>query len=224
MPPPASTHRLRVLLIALAGLAVLVFLLLDGRDGESPQMASQQTSPVEGLTPGSEETSTPSESDAAPAVKDFAGASDAPAPGLVEPATPGFYDREFQRGSQPPGGQALASGSGGDDSPTAEEIEQAIQRARSIQALEAGGLAARNNPTRPPAIVKALNTPRFVPPEIEEAAGASGDTPPEIMEAMRERRVTPPEIAQAMADAAERGTSDSMRAYMAGESDQRPAQ
>ena len=62
-----------------------------------------------------------------------------------------------------------------------------------------------------------------MPPEIEEAASASGDTPPEILAAMRERRVTPPEIAQAMADAAERGTSDAMRAYMAGESDQRPA-
>jgi hypothetical protein len=186
-------------------------------------MASQHPSPAEGSAPGSEEASAFSEPDAGPAAEDFSGANDGRPPGLAESATADFDARESRSNSQSPGGQALASGSGDDGSPTAKEIAQAIERARSIQALEAGIRAARNSPTRPPAIVKALNTPSFVPPEIEEAASASGDTPPEILAAMRERRVTPADIAQAMAEAAERGTSDAMRAYMAGESDQRPA-
>jgi hypothetical protein len=42
------------------------------------------------------------------------------------------------------------------------------------------------------------------------------------MEGMRQSTDTPPEIAQAIAEAQERGTSDAMRAYMAGETDERP--
>ena len=213
MPPPAADNRFRVLLVALAGLAVLVFLFADGQKGESPEATSRQSPALEGSPLVSDETSPPADSDAAPADEGLAGEIDDPEFGALE--------AEFD--SQPSNRQALASGSGGDDSPTAREIQRAIERAQAIQRLEAGGRAARNNPTRPPAIEKALNTARFVPPEIQEAANPSGDTPPEILAAKRERRGTPPEIARALAEAAERGTSDAMRAYMAGETDQRPA-
>ena len=66
--------------------------------------------------------------------------------------------------------------------------------------------------------------PTFVPPEVQEAAEGPRDAPPEILAAMRERYETPPEIARSMTEAASSGTSDAMRAYMAGETDQRPAQ
>lgn len=59
--------------------------------------------------------------------------------------------------------------------------------------------------------------------------GDSGDaeasrllTPPETREGLRLGGETPPEIAQAIAKAQERGTSDAMGAYMAGETGERP--
>ena len=64
--------------------------------------------------------------------------------------------------------------------------------------------------------------PPVAPIELDDAARQGKNTPPEILEMMREERGTPPEIAQAMAEAQERGTSDAMRAYMAGETDERP--
>ena len=202
----------------------MVFLLADAREGEPPATSSQQASSDEGGAPGSEKALAPSEAEAEAAAADLAEASDAQAPVFGDPAQPGFSRGAAGQGdSQSPGDEGLTSGSGGDGDPTAEEIEEAIERARSIQRLEAGRLAARNNAARPAAIEKALNAPSFVPPEVQEAAEGSSDTPPEILAAMRERYDTPPEIAESMAEAAERGTSDAMRAYMAGETDQRPA-
>ena len=116
MPPPASANRLRILLVALAALAVLVFLFLEGREGESPEMASQHPSAAEGSAPGSEEASAFSEPDAGPAAEDFSGANDGRPPGLMESAMADFDARESRSNSQSPGGQALASGTGGDDS------------------------------------------------------------------------------------------------------------
>ena len=106
-----------------------------------------------------------------------------------------------------------------DGNPDAAEIDRAIARARSIQALEAGILAARANPGPPPEIAAAFANPSEVPVELEEAARGPKLDPPEILEMLREERGTPPEIAQAMADALENPTSDEFRAYMAGKAD-----
>jgi hypothetical protein len=58
--------------------------------------------------------------------------------------------------------------------------------------------------------------------EIQETLRQVNLTPPEIREGLRLGGETPPEIAQAIAEAQERGTSDAMRAYMAGETGERP--
>jgi hypothetical protein len=71
-------------------------------------------------------------------------------------------------------------------------------------------------------VIKELQRDTPVPFEIQEAVRQVNLTPPEIMEGMRQSTETPSEIAQAMAEAQERGTSDAMRAYMAGETDERP--
>jgi len=230
MPTTAPDNRLRVWLIVLAGLAALVFLIVDfqgDRDDPAVGTASQQASPSEDrradpeappASPGSEPGSVAEAADLAPT-------DEAGAPILGDSADwgPGS-GAQGEPGSRPPGRQGLASGSGGNGEPTAQEIEKAIERARAIQALEAGRLAARNTTARPAAIQQGLNVPTFVPPEVQEAAEGPRDAPPEILAAMRERYETPPEIARSMTEAASSGTSDAMRAYMAGETDQRPAQ
>lgn len=111
----------------------------------------------------------------------------------------------------------------GSNDKEAKKIDRAIARAQAVQAIEAGILAAQANPGPPPAIADVLRRPPpLVPIELDDAPRQAKNTPPEILEMMREVRETPPEIAQAIAEARERGTSDAMRAYMAGETDERP--
>ena len=104
-----------------------------------------------------------------------------------------------------------------------EEINRAIQRGLEIKQIEAGILAAQANPGPPPSIAQALAQPSSeVPVELERASRQADVTPPEILDALYAERSDPPEIIQAMQEAAERGTSDEMRAFMAGETDVRP--
>ena len=70
----------------------------------------------------------------------------------------------------------IVPGSGGDGDPTAEEIEEAIERARSIQMLEAGRLAASNNPTRPAAIEQALREGKITAAGADDAYGFGGSS------------------------------------------------
>ena len=103
-----------------------------------------------------------------------------------------------------------------------EEINRAIQRGLEIKQIEAGILAAQANPGPPPSIAQALAQPSEVPVELERASRQADVTPPEILDALYAERSDPPEIIQAMQEAAERGTSDELRAYMAGETNIRP--
>ena len=106
-----------------------------------------------------------------------------------------------------------------------EKINRAIQRGLEIKEIEAGILAAQANPGPPPRIAQALAQPASeVPVELERASRQADVTPPEILDALYAERSDPPEIIQAMQEAAERGTSDELRAYMAGETDVFPAQ
>ena len=100
--------------------------------------------------------------------------------------------------------------------------EAAIARARTMEAIQAGIQTARSDPRLPAAVIEELQNPKPVPAEIEETLRQVNLAPPEILEGLRLAGETPPEIAQAIAEAQERGTSDAMRAYMAGETDERP--
>ena len=101
-------------------------------------------------------------------------------------------------------------------------VEEALARARTMDAIRTGIQSARANPRLPGAVIEELQRPTPIPHEIQESLRQVNLTPPEIMEGLRQAGETPPEIAQAMAEAQERGTSDAMRAYMAGETDERP--
>ena len=100
----------------------------------------------------------------------------------------------------------------------AAQIDKAIERALLMKELEQGIEAARANPGLPPTalagIRRSANTP--VPIEVLQAAERVVTIPPEILEAM-EPRETPDEIEQALREAKERGTSEAIRLYMAGE-------
>ena len=101
-------------------------------------------------------------------------------------------------------------------------VEEALARARTMDAIRTGIQSARANPRLPGAVIEELQRPTPIPHEIQESLRQVNLTPPEIMEGLRQAGETPPEIAQAIAEAQERGTSDAMRAYMAGETDERP--
>jgi hypothetical protein len=118
----------------------------------------------------------------------------------------------------------VVAGNGSDeyDDPAAAKVAEELARARSLQAFQAGIRNARANPGLPPEAIEEIQRDTPVPFEISEAVRQVNSTPPEIREGMRQSTATPPEIAQAIAEAQDRGTSDAMRAYMAGETDVRP--
>jgi hypothetical protein len=106
--------------------------------------------------------------------------------------------------------------------PISGKVEELLARARTMDSIRAGIRAAKTNPRLPAAVIEEIQRPTPIPPEIQESLRQVNLTPPEIMEGLRQAGETPPEIAQAIAEAQERGTSDAMRAYMAGETDERP--
>ncbi|HIG01237.1 MAG TPA: hypothetical protein EYQ66_08040 [Myxococcales bacterium] len=121
-----------------------------------------------------------------------------------------------------PAADSLAETVPDGESSGSRKVEEALARARTMDAIRAGIRAARANPRLPAAVIEEIQRPTPIPHEIQESLRQVNLTPPEILEGLRQAGETPPEIAQAMAEAQERGTSDAMRAYMAGETDERP--
>jgi hypothetical protein len=103
-----------------------------------------------------------------------------------------------------------------------ERINRAIQRGLEIKAMEAGIVAAQANPGPPPPIAQALRQPAEVPVALERASRQPDVTPPEVLDALYAEPSQPQDILQAMQEASARGTSDEVRAFMAGETDVRP--
>jgi len=206
--------------IVLAVIAVAGLLLFLDRDPEAPTPNSAGRAP-ETLTPepGSE-TFQPTPGTGQPA----GGETDPPDIAQRE-ETPSPPARSAQANSEddaPATNVVAENGSDEYDDPAAAKVAEEIARARSLQAFQAGIRSAQENPGLPPEAIEEIQRDTPVPFEISEAVRQVNSTPPEIREGMRQSTATPPEIAQAIAEAQDRGTSDAMRAYMAGETDVRP--
>jgi hypothetical protein len=216
--PQPKSRRLGWIVLALIAVAGLL-LFLD-RDPEAPTPNSASRAP-ETLTPepGSE-TFQPTPGTGQPA----GGETDPPAIAQREEAQPpSAGSMQADLGEDEPTTEVIAgAGSGEDDDPGVAKAEEELALARTLEAIQAGIRSARANPGLPPEVIEELERDTPVPFEISEAVRQVNSTPPEIMEGMRQSTATPPEIAQAIAEAQEQGTSDAMRAYMAGEIDERP--
>lgn len=216
--PQPKSRRLRWIVLALIAVAGLL-LILD-RNPEAPPANSAGRAP-ETLTPepGSE-TPQPMPGAAQPA----SGETAEPAVAHREAAQPpsaGSMQADLEE-DEPTTDVIAGARSDENDDPGAAKVEEELALARTLEAIQAGIRSARANPGLPPEVIEELQRDTPVPFEIQEAVRQVNLTPPEIMEGMRQSTDTPPEIAQAIAEAQERGTSDAMRAYMAGETDERP--
>jgi hypothetical protein len=216
--PQPKSRRLGWIVLAVIAVAGLL-LILDRNPEAPPPNSADRVSDALTPEPGSE-------------VPQPMPGADQPASGKT--AEPAVAHREE---AQPPSAGSLqadleedeptpdfiaGAGSGENDDPGSTKAEEELALARSLEAIQAGIRSARANPGLPPEVIEELQRDTPVPFEIQEAVRQVNLTPPEIMEGMRQSTETPSEIAQAMAEAQERGTSDAMRAYMAGETDERP--
>ena len=209
-PSPPIFRRLGWVVLAL--LVAVGLWLTVGQESRAPRQASTAATPevadkelqAEPMAPAPDEPA--EEKSPAPSIE-----------AKTEPAAP-------PRPEDTPRANTLAESDPSDpgDDFSAAKAERDRQIARSLNAINVGIARARANPGLPPEVVEELQRPASIPVEIEEAARQVNSTPPEVMDGMRQVRATPPEIAEAIAEAAARGTSDEMRAYMAGETDQRP--
>jgi len=203
-----KSSRTRMILAALILAMALLFLL--GRESDNPPQVDDSPRAQSAEPEGESEDPTqsvhaelPSETPAEqPSTGSQAPADGAKTTGRDAIANPGHLDN----------GDEIDAASAAE----AARIDRAIRQALLIQKLDAGIQAARANPGLPPAALKGIRRSTPVPIEVQQAAERVVVTPPEILEAMRPRE-TPEEITAALKKAQERGTSDAMRAYMAGE-------
>ncbi len=210
-PSPPQFRRLGWVILAL--LAVVGLWLTLRQESQAPTQASTAAPPEVAREELQAEPMAPASDD--PVAEEKSSSMSAEA--KTQPPAP-------PRPEETPRSNTLAESESEDpaDDFNAAKAERARQIARSLEAINFGTARARENPGLPPEIVEELQQPAPIPVEIEEAARQVNSTPPEVMDGMRQVRATPPEIAEAIAEAAARGTSDEMRAYMAGETDQRP--
>jgi hypothetical protein len=201
-----KSSRTRMILAALILATALLFLL--GRESDDPPQVddSPRAESAEGKGEDPAQSANAELPGETPAEQPSTG-SQAPADGAKTAgrdaiANPGHLDN----------GDEIDAASAAE----AARIDRAIRQALLIQKLDSGIQAARANPGLPPEALKGIRRSTPVPIEVQQAAEQVVVTPPEILEAMRPRE-TPEEITAALENAQERGTSDAMRAYMAGE-------
>ena len=213
----SKSNRKRTALIIFTLIGVAAALIVLGRDGNAPSKEVTHTTPNSLPAPQASEEANAS----GPEMQSGALHADTQEQGdLANESNGGQSDPSLIRKSSSAADSRQDEGLNPEE---AERIDRAIARAQAVEAVKAGILAAQANPGPPPAIANVLRrAPPVAPIELDDAPRQGKNTPPEILEMMREERGTPPEIAQAMAEAQERGTSDAMRAYMAGETDERP--
>ncbi len=210
-PPPPKFRRLGWVILAL--LAAVGLWLTLGQESQAPRQASTAATPEVADKEMQAEPMAPAPDEAVAEEKSPPSSAEA----KTQPPAP-------PRPEDTPRANTLAESDPSDpgDDFSAAKAKRDRQIARSLEAINVGIARARANPGLPPEVVEELQRTPSVPVDIEEAARQVNSTPPEVMEGMRQVRATPPEIAEAIAEAAARGTSDEMRAYMAGETDQRP--
>ncbi|MDE0884030.1 MAG: hypothetical protein OSB70_00710 [Myxococcota bacterium] len=200
------TPRSRLILVFLILGAGLLFILAR-EDQKEPPKDEASRSPAYETPSAYEEAPDPAEGDEEPAgergAKSRPESDEArPLAGQAEPAT----------------GAAPGSDIDAEAADEAARIDRAIRRALLMQELEQGIEAARANPSLPPAALAGIqrNANKPVPIEVQQGVERVVTIPPEILKAM-EPRETPDEIKQALKEAQERGTSEALRLYMAGE-------
>jgi hypothetical protein len=213
MTQPTQSGSRRMRWILLAFLVLVGLLVLLGRNSETPPDRSAGAQPelsssakiADARTlnpdPPTEESPEDAVADRDPRLaQDFEADSERDAP-VADSLTETVPDRE-----------SLGS----------RKAEEALAQARTMDAIRRGIRNAKGNPRLPAAVIEGIQRPTPIPHEIQESLRQVNLTPPEIMEGLRQAGETPPDIEQAIAEAQERGTSDAMRAYMAGETDERP--
>jgi hypothetical protein len=202
----AMTSRTRLILVLLILVAGLLFVFT--RKGEEESLRSDASgSPAHATNSAHEESPDPSETNQEPA-------GDEGTDSLEEVDATQSIANQTEPGTGALPGSGIDAGAADE----AARIDRAIERALLMKELEKGIEAARANPSLPPTALAGIqrSANNSVPIEVQQGIERVVTTPPEILKAM-EPRETPPEITQALKDAQERGTSEAMRLYMAGE-------